>query len=195
MLVAPPPAEAAATSIVAAATSVNAGPEGERALREAVVKSKYIGKMYAVSAIALQRMVRGFIGRTRVYRRVIKRHADAKGLLAAVRGTHQGESGWYLQAESYYYFTLHQAEYVLLCGPITRSMYDIAVAEMRTAWGAEYRKARSDLCFRVDRLGLHATMPYCGLAVCYTTCTWAPLAGLTLLPCWPSDSATSEPAD
>ena len=107
----------------------------------------------------MQRIVRGFLARARVYGMAVQRSAASNDLLAALRGsgTRQGQTGWYEEAGEVYYFVRHEGQYLLLGGPLTMDMYSLAVSECRQAWGAQYHRLRSQKNVCIDLLGLHAT--------------------------------------
>ena len=140
----------------------------------AKVASQYI------YAVRIQSMVRAFLARHRVRKARLEEIAQANGVLIACDGTKQGQTGWYRVQDQMFYFCIDEKEFVLLCGPISRDMYDIAVEEInqiisRTASipmveeGSTDSGSKSSLIalrfphlklpknIGIDRLGLQAT--------------------------------------
>lgn len=118
---------------------------------------EYRGVKNATSAQVIQRHIRGYITRARVYRMLLRRAAGAKGLLVAAPGTMQGSTGWYIDEGKYYYFCCHEGSFILLCGPLSEDMYALARSECREAWGTHYHRLKHDQCLHIDRLAVHAT--------------------------------------
>ena len=76
--------------------------------------------------VDVQKIIRGFLGRAKVKRLLMKHFASDRGILVACDGTHQGETGWYCEQDLYFYFCLDaHGNYLLLCGPITKEMHDL----------------------------------------------------------------------
>ena len=61
----------------------------------------------------------------------LKEAANKQGVLMSCPGTLQGQTGWYSSNDMYFYFCLDGGEYLLLCGPLSKEMYDIAEAESK----------------------------------------------------------------
>lgn len=88
------------------------------------------GKLDAVRRI--QAAMRGSIERERLWHAANSVIANQAGLLVAIHGTHQGETGWYMKVgddnmPSYFYFILDHGEFVMLCGPLTEPKFQEAL--------------------------------------------------------------------
>jgi hypothetical protein len=87
--------------------------------------------------VDVQKIIRGFLGRAKVKRLLMKHFASDRGILVACDGTHQGETGWYCEQDLYFYFCLDaHGNYLLLCGPITKEMHDLAKLEAESIYDA-----------------------------------------------------------
>jgi hypothetical protein len=92
------------------------------------------------SAVKIQSASRRYIAETRVQRLQLEKQAAAKGVLAAMPGTRQGSSGWYMMEEEMYYFCIDGSEFVLLAGPLTRAEYDESLVRTQRDMGLPERK-------------------------------------------------------
>ena len=71
-----------------------------------------------------------------------------------------GESGWYSCKEMLFYFCLHGENFELLCGPITKAVYDVAYDDFMQNQGEDAEDADSltkTLLLTVDHLAIQAT--------------------------------------
>ena len=68
-----------------------------------------------------------------------------------------GKTGWYTSGESFFYFCMDKGEFVLLCGPISKEMYDIAIQELKLSLPVFPVAGRFPKNLELDRMGLHAT--------------------------------------
>ena len=85
----------------------------------------YLPKHHGV-AVRVQKIIRGFLGRAKVKKLLMKHVAGDRGILVACDGTNQGETGWYCEQDLYFYFCLDaNGNYLLLCGPMTKEMYEL----------------------------------------------------------------------
>ena len=77
-------------------------------------------------ALLVQRVVRGFLGRSRVAKLLTQRTENA---FIACAGTRQGRTGWYCKdGVSYFYFCIVAGKFLPLVGPISKEVYDVAKA-------------------------------------------------------------------
>ncbi len=113
-----------------------------------------------MSAIRMQALVRGFLGRQRVRRIIMQRLATMPGVLVAIDGTKQGGTGWYSSQGQMFYFCLDDTDLVLMCGPITRDLYEAAKQEVAALpkYGTLMQTPSAALPQRIvlDRVGLQA---------------------------------------
>ena len=84
-------------------------------------KGKVSSKKEAAQTI--QAAMRGSVIRQKLHHTAMTHKAQEQGLMVAVSGTTQGQTGWYLKFESgeakYFYFCLDKGEFVMLTGPIS----------------------------------------------------------------------------
>ena len=85
------------------------------------------------AATSIQRRVRGAISRERLRFQIGNKKAQEDGVLLAMPGTLQGDTGWYKGKDKLFYFCLHNGEYLLLCGPISEESYNSMLVEMQQA--------------------------------------------------------------
>jgi hypothetical protein len=88
------------------------------------------GKLNAVKKI--QAAMRGSLVRERLWRTANTIAAKQKGVLVAINGTHQGETGWYMKViegnvPQYFYFILDRGDFVMLCGPLAENQFQEAL--------------------------------------------------------------------
>ncbi len=81
-------------------------------------------------AVKIQSSIRSFCARARVRRLHVERKAASQGILVACFGTVQGETGWYTTQDQLFYFCAQQDEFMLLCGPITHDIYELALEDL-----------------------------------------------------------------
>lgn len=74
------------------------------------------------AAEKIQKIVRGHLGRNRMFRIISGMNPDA---MRPVNGTRRAGSGWYTQSKAYFYFCRDQRtkSFMTLCGPISESEY------------------------------------------------------------------------
>lgn len=70
---------------------------------------------------------------------------------------HVGETGWYSCQDMLFYFCLFQDNFLLLCGPITKALYDVAYDDLMTRQGEEVASAFTSVELHIDHLALQAT--------------------------------------
>jgi chromosome segregation ATPase len=69
--------------------------------------------------VAIQATIRGMLTRQELWKAAKSRAALDSGVLVAVTGTSQGQTGWYMgQSREYFYFCLEENDFVLLTGPV-----------------------------------------------------------------------------
>lgn len=83
------------------------------------------------AVVDIQRIVRGFQARIYVEDLLMAKAARHQGVLVAYKpsGTVQGESGWYINNDSLFYFATVDGQFKLLCGPTTAEEYDTILNE------------------------------------------------------------------
>ena len=134
--------------------------DGDNAVEEAVIvtvaneevvrpagvtaKSLPVDSINLRSLVLLQAVVRGFCGRRRVAHKRTLNNAVEQGVLAAALGTKQGETGWYSCQGMLFYFCLHRGDFVLLCGPITDAIYNVACDELEARMAARGPRSVGD---------------------------------------------------
>ncbi len=85
------------------------------------------------AATLIQSKVRGAISRERLRNRMRNEKAQEDGVLLAMPGTIQGDTGWYKGKDKIFYFCFYKGEYLLLCGPISEESYNSMLVEMQQA--------------------------------------------------------------
>ena len=79
------------------------------------------------AATSIQAAIRGSMIREKLYHAALTHTAKEQGLMVALAGTTQGQTGWYLKYEGgeakYFYFCLDKGEFVMLTGPISEGDY------------------------------------------------------------------------
>ena len=124
-------------------------------------------------AVRMQKLVRSFLARRRAKHALFEAEAKAKGLLVACEGTKQGETGWYRANDQMFYFCVDESEFVMLCGPVSKELYAVAVEEIdqiiarsaliedSTGKGSlaklKFPHLKLSKNISIDRLGLHTT--------------------------------------
>ena len=125
------------------------------------LKAKTYGENYATQKciIKLQSRVRGSLARSRVRRIHLERQASKQGVLIAAPGTIQGQTGWYCAQELMFYFCKEfSGEFTLICGPISKDMFNLALSELKMLLGQYYpANQKFPKTGLVDRLCIHAT--------------------------------------
>eukprot|EP01035_Chromulina_nebulosa_P024435 gene24435-31820_t len=105
-----------------------------------------------VPIVLIQKVARGFIARCRFSRVALEKAARDQGVLAAYKGTVQGETGWYKMNDLLFYFCFNEGEYYLLCGPLQVDAFETAKQELVEDKTVERIFGKFPLCFRLDRL-------------------------------------------
>jgi uncharacterized protein YoxC len=85
---------------------------------------------FTKSVVKLQAVGRSFTARQRVRRIQMARKATSEGILVACYGTTQGETGWYTSQDQLFYFCAQEEEFLLMCGPITQDIYELALEDL-----------------------------------------------------------------
>jgi hypothetical protein len=100
--------------------------------RKARLKPGAMGKVVSqyMYVVRIQSMIRAFLARNRARKARLEEMAQASGVLVACEGTTQGQTGWYRVQDQMFYFCVDEKEFVLLCGPISKDLYDLAVDEI-----------------------------------------------------------------
>jgi hypothetical protein len=96
------------------------------------VASDYVAKIASMNLtskttfgiITIQAVIRGFIVRSKTSQTKRYTQASKEGVLMALKGTTQGQSGWYRTPEGpVYFFTLKDEQWVITAGPLTMNGY------------------------------------------------------------------------
>lgn len=122
------------------------------------------------SLIKIQAAIRRKLATNKVQRVKLEK----TGLMSACIGTVQGETGWYVSQQQYFYFVRDaMKDFILLCGPLSQAMYNLAMEEIRMQMELDERNtsikiisagndeiqgvASERSIVNIDRLALHAT--------------------------------------
>jgi chromosome segregation ATPase len=84
-----------------------------------------------IKIVHVQRIVRSYIARRQVMRKLKLKMARETGVLVALRDTVQGESGWYGTDKGIFYFSLVKGQWVHMLGPIHEDDFDHAFRALR----------------------------------------------------------------
>lgn len=92
------------------------------------------GKLDAIHKI--QAAMRGSIVREKLWSTANTIAANQSGILVAINGTHQGQTGWYMKVTDknipqYFYFCLDRGDFVMLCGPLDDASFEEALYQDR----------------------------------------------------------------